>query len=252
MHPLKTKNNRSASWEITISQLTSRFLRVFFRCGPFFDLKQFFCQQSHCFIHWLLILIGLKRKLQWLKFMMWKSEKTNPIPWLLPKHWNKGRLKTVSLHIEIGCQPKNRGVYPWKWMVKIMVPNPMNKWMIWGFPHIFGNTQMNRSFHSDRSKWMHPRLIDASGNFVETLCPVTGSSTTIDHLPTVNQGLIRQASTTQPITLEKKKSGFFLRNDGIRIHFFWAKFLDWPKVVGKTNKIFPKGWLHGGLIYGRI
>ena len=26
---------------------------------------------------------------------------------------------------------KNRGGPP-KWMVKIMVPNPMNKWMIWG------------------------------------------------------------------------------------------------------------------------
>ena len=24
------------------------------------------------------------------------------------------------------------GVKPPKWMVKIMVPNPMNKWMIWG------------------------------------------------------------------------------------------------------------------------
>ncbi len=27
---------------------------------------------------------------------------------------------------------KNRGILPPKWMVKIMVPNPMNKWMIWG------------------------------------------------------------------------------------------------------------------------
>ena len=31
-----------------------------------------------------------------------------------------------------GCWTKNRGVLPPKWMVKIMVPNPMNKWMIWG------------------------------------------------------------------------------------------------------------------------
>ena len=36
------------------------------------------------------------------------------------------------------------GGFPPKWMVKIMVPNPMNKWMIWidlgGFPSIFGLT----------------------------------------------------------------------------------------------------------------
>ena len=30
-----------------------------------------------------------------------------------------------------GCQPKNRGSFPPKWMVKIM-ENPMYKWMIWG------------------------------------------------------------------------------------------------------------------------
>ena len=30
-----------------------------------------------------------------------------------------------------GCQPKNRGILPPKWMVNIM-KNPMNKWMIWG------------------------------------------------------------------------------------------------------------------------
>ena len=35
---------------------------------------------------------------------------------------------------------KNRGIP--KWMVKIM-ENPMNKWMIWGFSHIFGNTLNN-------------------------------------------------------------------------------------------------------------
>ena len=29
-----------------------------------------------------------------------------------------------------------------KWMVKIM-ENPMNKWMIWGFSHIFGNTHVH-------------------------------------------------------------------------------------------------------------
>ena len=39
---------------------------------------------------------------------------------------------------------QNRGVYPPKWMmVKIMVPNPMNKWMIWGgySTPILGNIQ---------------------------------------------------------------------------------------------------------------
>ena len=35
---------------------------------------------------------------------------------------------------------KNNGTP--KWMVKIMVPNPMNKWMIWGVkvPLFFGST----------------------------------------------------------------------------------------------------------------
>ena len=36
---------------------------------------------------------------------------------------------------------KNRGIFPPKWMVKIMVPNPMYKWMIWGvFPYFWFNT----------------------------------------------------------------------------------------------------------------
>ena len=33
----------------------------------------------------------------------------------------------------LGCQPKNHGTP--KWMVKIRVPKPMKKWMIWGFPN---------------------------------------------------------------------------------------------------------------------
>ena len=37
----------------------------------------------------------------------------------------------------MGVEPNIGGfVYPPKWMVKIMVPNPMNKWMIWGY-HYF-------------------------------------------------------------------------------------------------------------------
>ena len=41
---------------------------------------------------------------------------------------------------EMGVEPKIAG-FPPKWMVKMMVPNPMNKWMIWVvFPHIFGST----------------------------------------------------------------------------------------------------------------
>ena len=45
----------------------------------------------------------------------------------------------------MGVEPKIGGFYPPKWMVKIMVPNPMNKWMIWGnFQPLFlgGNTHM--------------------------------------------------------------------------------------------------------------
>ena len=40
--------------------------------------------------------------------------------------------------------PKNRGVYPPKWMMKIMEKTPMNKWMIWGVkkkPYFWFNIQ---------------------------------------------------------------------------------------------------------------
>ena len=39
-------------------------------------------------------------------------------------------------HFNIWVFPKIGGKPP-KWMVKIMVPNPVNKWMIWGFSHYF-------------------------------------------------------------------------------------------------------------------
>ena len=49
--------------------------------------------------------------------------------------------QTHILYIQHMDVSKNRGTP--KWMVKIMVPNPMNKWMIWGvFPPIFGNTRI--------------------------------------------------------------------------------------------------------------
>ena len=35
---------------------------------------------------------------------------------------------------------KNRGIP--KWMVKIMVPNPMNTWMIWGYHYFWVDTHM--------------------------------------------------------------------------------------------------------------
>ena len=40
-----------------------------------------------------------------------------------------------------GCQPKNRGIWPPKWMVKIMVPNPIKMGWFGGTP-IFGNTHI--------------------------------------------------------------------------------------------------------------
>ena len=40
----------------------------------------------------------------------------------------------------MGVEPKIGGKNP-KWMVKIMVPNPMNKWMIWVvFPYFWVDT----------------------------------------------------------------------------------------------------------------
>ena len=41
---------------------------------------------------------------------------------------------------------KNRGILPPKWLVKLMVPNPMNKWMIWGSlynPYFWVDTHIN-------------------------------------------------------------------------------------------------------------
>ncbi len=46
-----------------------------------------------------------------------------------------------------GCWTKNRGIWPPKWMVKIMVPNPMNKWMIWGaHPYFWKHPYIMRCF----------------------------------------------------------------------------------------------------------
>ena len=69
-----------------------------------------------------------------------------------PSHWSLYLYLSIHRHGMwhdkawwgvYGCQPKNRwGFQPPKWMVKIMVPNPMNKWDDLGFPifletHIF-------------------------------------------------------------------------------------------------------------------
>ena len=56
-----------------------------------------------------------------------------------------------------GVFPKiGGGILPPKWMVKIMVPNPMNKWMIWGVfknPYIiFGNTHHDKPDDSGKKK----------------------------------------------------------------------------------------------------
>ena len=49
--------------------------------------------------------------------------------------------------------PKIGGFYPPKWMVKIMDPNPMNKWMIWGY-HYF---------------WKHPFVDEGTGESMSIL-----------------------------------------------------------------------------------
>ena len=45
----------------------------------------------------------------------------------------------LRFFVEMGVNPKI-WVLPPKWMVKIMVPNPMNKWMIWGETPLFLET----------------------------------------------------------------------------------------------------------------
>ena len=52
--------------------------------------------------------------------------------------------------LNVGFQNKNGGFCPPKWMVKIMVPNPMNKWMIWEY-HYF---------------WKHPVIVTVTTSFI--------------------------------------------------------------------------------------
>ena len=48
----------------------------------------------------------------------------------MPTHMSTISTSKIGQFGGYGCQPKNSGTP--KWMVKIRVPNPMNKWMIWG------------------------------------------------------------------------------------------------------------------------
>ena len=56
---------------------------------------------------------------------------------------------------EHGCQPKNRGTP--KWMVNIMLPNPMNKWMIWGYRYFwkYGCQPKNMGFSTQIIPFVH-------------------------------------------------------------------------------------------------
>ncbi len=58
-----------------------------------------------------------------------------------------------------GCQPKNRGVYPPKWMVKIR-EKPIFWWMIWGAHPYF---------------WKHPSLVLLMGFAKPAMLPGTRS-----------------------------------------------------------------------------
>ncbi len=58
-----------------------------------------------------------------------------------------GAFTSINLksNIQLGVSKNRGGNYPPKWMVKIVVPNPMNKWMIWGVnppPYFWFNTQL--------------------------------------------------------------------------------------------------------------
>ena len=55
--------------------------------------------------------------------------------------------------------PKIRGTP--KWMVKIMLPNPMNKWMIWGYPYFWFNTHF-RLMASSLPSGFSASLVSAS------------------------------------------------------------------------------------------
>ena len=63
--------------------------------------------------------------------------------------------------LHVGWAPKNRGIFPPKWMVKIM-ENRMNKWMIWEVnTPIFGNIHVGFSRNSD----YQPGPVPASTRF---------------------------------------------------------------------------------------
>ena len=75
----------------------------------------------------------------WIQFLVdWWSLSHLSFPPCIPLgpcHWFETNL--VDWY---GCHPQNRGGKPPKWMVNIMVPNPivslLFKWMIWGY-HYF-------------------------------------------------------------------------------------------------------------------
>ena len=55
----------------------------------------------------------------------WNPERgtSGPKSWCMTRGF-QGKGQKISQNI-YGCQPKNRGILPPKWMVKIMVPNPI-------------------------------------------------------------------------------------------------------------------------------
>ncbi len=61
-----------------------------------------------------------------------------------PKPWSHGDLTEPQLvYLQMGVNPKiGGGFYPPKWMVKIMVPNPIFEWMIWGETPLFLETSI--------------------------------------------------------------------------------------------------------------
>ena len=86
--------------------------------------------------------------------------KTTTNPDAIGPSWSAPPTPGVSKTLTIGpygCQPKNRGILPSKWMVKIM-ENPLKNGMIWGEnASIFGLTPIFRHVCNQSFVYMSPR-----------------------------------------------------------------------------------------------
>ena len=87
------------------------------------------------------------------------------IPFHSYTHWEY----LLRSHLDMS---KNRGILPPKWMVKIMVQNPMNKWMIWGYHSFWKHPFVSLQFPDQETK----AISGLSGSFLTDQSPTFKTS----------------------------------------------------------------------------